>query len=73
MIIKKEGIPYAVICDWCDKFYPVDDNAIITSNDYRHVCIDCAITCTKCQQKFSPYYVKNYFKQSLCENCQEDS
>ena len=38
----------------------------------EHYCPECIGSCYKCKTVFTLLYVKYWFKNGLCENCQEE-
>lgn len=59
-------------CDSCATYVAGEDLPSDFIIDHEeHFCFECQVTCKYCQKIFSTKYLTSWFKNDLCENCQD--
>lgn len=71
LYIPKQHTGYQ--CDSCKTITTVIPLPISWLNEITyHYCPECTVTCSKCHNKFSKSFKKQWFKDDICSNCQEE-
>ena len=58
-------------CDNCSEFSAgesMDDNWLDLNPE--HYCLDCQVSCALCGDVYSVKYMRDWFKNGVCERCE---